>query len=346
MSLKKTETALGRLSSYLKAQLINPDDEFSAVLTRAEQQNAWFTRENQRFAIEQWAQLLEEENLKKWLKAYPHRAVNPHKVALVMAGNLPLVGFHDLICVLVSGCTAIVKPSGKDEVLMHFMIDKLKEFNPELENRIRVEKNILKNFDAVIATGSNNTARYFEYYFQHKPHIIRKSRSSAAILNGHETIDELKLLAHDIFRYFGLGCRNVSKIYVPENYDVTLLIEAFKDYAYFSDHFKYSNNYQYHKSVFLLNGDTFLDGDFFLMKSASALAAPLSVVFYEKYSHRTEVETHLNTHKDQWQCVVGNRLENGEIPFGSSQTPALDQYADHINTLDFLEKITNKNLLF
>lgn len=346
MSLRKTETALAQLSSYLKAQLINPEDEFSAVLNLAEQQNAWFTKENQWFAIGQWAQLLEKESLKKWLKAYPHRAVNPHKVALVMAGNLPLVGFHDLVCVLVSGCTAVVKPSGKDEALMLFMIDKLKQFNPELENRIQIEKNILKNFDAVIATGSNNTSRYFEYYFQHKPHIIRKGRSSAAILNGYETTEELQLLAHDVFRYFGLGCRNVSKIYVPEKYDVTLLIEAFKDYTYLSDHFKFSNNYQYHKSVFLLNGDTFLDGGFFLLKSAPSIASPLSVVFYENYSHRAEVETHLNLLQDQLQCVVGNRAENGEIPFGSSQTPALDQYADHINTLDFLEKIINKNLLF
>lgn len=346
MSLKKTEKALVQLGQYLQIHLAHPDEEFDTVLKKAEQQNPWFTIKNQLFALKQWSISLQEENLNAWIKSYPNRSQNSCKIALVMAGNLPLVGFHDLVCVLVSGSVAVVKPSSKDETLMLFVIEKLKQFTPELEERILIEKNILKNFDAVIATGSNNSARYFEFYFQHKPHIIRKGRSSAAILDGKETPEELQGLAHDIFGYFGLGCRNVSKLYVPKNYDFTALFETFKSYAYLADHFKYSNNYLYHKSVFLLNGDQFIDGDFYLLKSSEAIASPLSVIFYEYYTQRSEVQTHLATLKDHLQCLVGSHASNGEIPFGSTQTPALDQYADHINTLDFLEKITNKNLLF
>lgn len=346
MPLKKSEAAFSELGDYLKRQLEQPDEAFLSVLQKAELQNPWFTRDNIFLALSHWADLLQPEPLSEWLAPYPNRLLNDKKVALVMAGNLPLVGFHDLLCVLVSGCKAIVKPSGKDEVLTSFIIAKLKAFNPEWETRITLEKHTLKDFDAVIATGSNNTSRYFEYYFKNKPHIIRKGRTSAAIINGDESEEELKALAKDIFQYFGLGCRNVSKIYVPEGYDFTLLMQAFQSFDYLSNHFKYSNNYHYHKSVYLLNGDEFLDGGFYLLKKAAATASPLSVVFYDDYQHRSQVENELEAAKEQLQCIVGKCQALGEIPFGHTQIPALDQYADHINTLDFLEKITNKNFMF
>ena len=309
-------------------------EDFLVQLNSAEIQNPWFTQENLHFNLAQWGKILTKENINNWVSPYEY-AQNPKKVGIIMAGNIPLVGFHDLISVLLSGHNAMVKSSSKDDVLMDFVIHYLKNADEDLANAVqKVER--LQNSDAVIATGSNNTARYFEYYFKEIPHIIRKNRTSVAVLTGNESPEDLKKLSEDIFRYFGLGCRNVTKLYLPENFITDLLFEAFYDWNLIINHTKYSNNYDYNRAIYLMEQQAFLDNNFVILKEAKDFHSPIGVVHFEFYENLDKVKKELEENEEKIQCVVGNDFE---VKFGETQKPTLTDYADQVDTMKFLEHI-------
>ena len=253
-----------------------------------------------------------------------------------MAGNLPLVGFHDLLCVLVAGHKAIVKLSSDDGVLLPYLIKQIRVFAPEWAEAVAFTDDKVTEYDAVIATGSDNTARYFEYYFGKKPHIIRKNRHSVAVLTGEETPEELQDLGKDIFLYYGLGCRSVSKLFVPQGYDFDLLFQAIYPYKDIIEEQKYANNYDYNKAVYLMSLYKLLENGFLLLKEDEHYGSPIATLFYEYYTNKEALKKKLATDKEKIQCVVGHNFIDGEIPFGQTQTPKLWDYADGVNTLTFL----------
>lgn len=305
----------------------------------AKHHNGWFTKENVLFSFQQWADVLTQENLNVWVSKYdiPDNQ-NPRTVAIIMAGNIPLVGFHDFLSVLVSGNKVLVKQSSNDNLFLPILSDFLISKEPDFEKLIEFTDGKLENFDAVIATGSNNTARYFEYYFSQKPHIIRKNRVSAAVLDGSETEADLKLLSNDIFRYFGLGCRNVSKLYVPKNYDFDRFFKAIFEWKDLINHSKYANNYDYNKAVYLMSEFNILDNGFLLLKEDESLHSPIGVVFYEHYSDKDKLKTQIEVKAEQLQCVVSNDFVENSIPFGQTQQPKLWDYADGVDVMEFLIK--------
>lgn len=303
----------------------------------ARQHNGWFTSDDIHFSLKTWGATLTAKNLESWVAPYQLQEVEPKTVAIIMAGNIPLVGFHDFICVLMAGHKALVKQSSKDKHLLPCISDFLITLNPEFKNRIEFTDKKLENFDAVIATGSNNTARYFEYYFSKKPNIIRRNRNSIALLRGTETKEELENLGEDIFRYFGLGCRNVSKLYVPEDYNFSSFFEALFPWNPIINHHKYANNYDYNKAVYLMSEFKILENGFLLLKEEKGYGSPIACLFYEFYKDEQSIRDRLSVDKDQVQCVVGSRKENNEIPFGRSQLPGLNDYADGVDTLAFLK---------
>lgn len=309
------------------------------ILEEAERKNAWFDRENCLMTLHHWAQLLKKENLSQWLSSYSIKNIPQKRIALILAGNIPLVGFHDLLCTLLIGHTAIVKLSSNDKVLLPFLISELKNLTPIFEDKIIFTEEKLTDFDAVIATGSNNTARYFEYYFGKKPHIIRKNRNSVAILTGEETKEELELLGKDIFTYFGLGCRNVSKIFIPENYDFTNFFQAIYSFHSVMNHQKYINNYDYNKAVYLMNLEQLLENGFLLLKEDKHYASPIATLFYEKYTNISSLQERLTEDKELIQCIVSNGSFPNSITFGQAQIPSLRDYADGIDTIAFLNNI-------
>lgn len=311
-------------------------DAFEALIQLSQSHNGWFTQEQVRFAIGSWADALIADNLNQWLSNYQTPTPNPKTIGLILAGNIPMVGFHDLMAVLVSGHQAAIKTSSNDQKLLPFLVGYLQAIYPELSSRVQFSENKLENFDAVIATGSNNTARYFEYYFRDKPAIIRKNRNSVAVLSGQETPAELQALGEDIFRYFGLGCRNVSKLFVPKGYDFTAFFEAIFSYQDVIHYEKYANNYDYNKAVFLMSNFKLLDNGFLTIKEDSSYASPISSVFYEFYESLDQLAHRLSNDQDQLQCIVSSNLVEGSIPFGSTQKPALWDYADRVDTLAFL----------
>lgn len=325
-----------------EAGLENTDDKWLAIfkteIETAHHYNGWFTKENCIYAFQEWGNALTKQNLEHWLKNYDLSVNNEKIVALIMAGNIPLVGFHDLLSVLITGNKALVKLSSSDQRLIPLLIDYLKFVEPFFEERVIFTKEKLGNYDAVIATGSNNTARYFEYYFSKKPNIIRKSRNSVAVLTGKETKAELTELAEDIFRYFGLGCRSVSKIFIPENYDVDEFFKAMFDYNEIINHNKYANNYDYNKAVYLMSEFKILDNGFLVLKEEKSYASPIASVFYENYNDIDALRNKLNSEKDKIQCIVSSGFMNGEIPFGQTQKPSLSDYADGVDTVQFLLK--------
>lgn len=299
--------------------------------------NGWFTKENILFAFENWHRALSEENLEQWLSGYDFPGFSsPKTVGIVMAGNIPLVGFHDFLSVLVSGHRVLVKQSSNDQLFLPLFAEFLIAENPEFEKVIEFTDGKLENFDAVIATGSNNTARYFESYFSGKPHIIRKNRNSVAVLDGTETENQLKNLGEDIFRYFGLGCRNVSKLYVPENYDFEPFFSAIYAWSPIMDHAKYAHNYDYNKAVYLMSEFKLLDNGFLLLKEDSGFGSPIAVLFCETYENEENLQQKLNAKEPEIQCVVSNGGEKNSVQFGKTQQPELWEYADGVDTLDFL----------
>lgn len=310
----------------------------SKPVTEAYVYNQWFTEESQRKTFAAWAQVLTQSKLEKWLGVYEIKEVtSPKTIAIVMAGNIPLVGFHDLLCVLLSGNRALVKMSSDDKVLSQWIIDELLRIELGFNDFIIVaDEQFPKGFDAVIATGSNNSNRYFEYYFRNYPGILRRNRNSVAILSGHETDEDMKKLAEDIFLYFGLGCRNVSKIYLPRGFNFEMLYENTHAFADYIHHNKYANNYTYHKAIWLMNQDVFLDNGFLLLKESESLASPLASVYYEYYDDMELLQQELANRQEEIQCVVSKTALPGSLPFGKAQYPELWDYADGKDTMQFL----------
>ena len=311
-------------------------DSFETLLAFSQSHNGWFTQEQVYFAVNSWAEALTDENLSKWLSNYDFSTIQPKTIGLILAGNIPLVGFHDFLSVLISGHNVLVKTSSNDQHLIKFLANYLIAVNESLEERIKFTDGKLENFDAVIATGSNNTARYFEYYFKNKPSIIRKNRNSVAILNGNESHEDLVNLGEDIFRYFGLGCRNVSKLFVPKGYNFDTFFKAIFEYQDVIHYEKYSNNYDYNKAVFLMSNFKLLDNGFLTLKEDQSYSSPISSVFYENYESLSELKQRLENDKELIQCIVSNNLTENSITFGQTQKPQLWDYADSVDTLEFL----------
>jgi len=315
-------------------------DDFEKLIHLSQSHNGWYTPEQVYFSLQSWAEALTQENITKWLSAYSFDSAQDHKnektVALILAGNIPLVGFHDFLSVLITGNKALIKTSSNDQHLLPFLAKYLIAVDENFKDKITFVEGKLENFDAVIATGSNNTARYFEYYFKDKPSIIRKNRNSAAILTGKETTEELQNLGEDIFRYFGLGCRNVSKLFIPKDYSFVPFFEAIFKYQDVIHYEKYANNYDYNKAVFLMSNFKLLDNGFLTLKEDASYASPISSVFYEYYENLDELKKRLLTDSDQIQCIVSDNLTQDSIAFGETQKPQLWDYADNVDTITFL----------
>ena len=332
MTQNEIITALDLLGKKLLS--ISQDDP---LLEKARIENQWFTIESQLNAIRYWGGQLNTKNLNDWLLNYTY-TTSPKKVGVVMAGNIPMVGLHDLISIIVSGHIAMVKPSSEDTVLIRRFIEYLYSLNPKFKKRIEIIDK-LNTCEALIATGSNNTARYFEYYFSAVPRIIRKNRNSIAVLTGKETKEDLLGLADDIFLYFGLGCRSVSKLLVPENYNFNTFFEAIEPYNTYVNHNKFYNNYTYHKAIFLMNIEKHLDNGFLLLKEDNKLASPLGCLFYSFYKDHNDVIEYIDRNKESIQVVIGNTdFINECVPYGQSQNPKLTDYADDVDTLEFLNR--------
>lgn len=313
--------------------------DFEDLLVLSQSHNGWFTPDQVRFSIKAWAAALTQQNLDRWLSSYDFAPREPRTVALILAGNIPLVGFHDFLAVLISGNKALVKLSSNDQHILPFLAKYLTAIEPGLQSAIIFTEGKLEHFDAVIATGSNNTSRYFEYYFKNKPSIIRKNRNSVAILTGNESKQQLWALGEDIFRYFGLGCRNVSKLFVPETYDFTAFFEAIFPYGEVIHYEKYANNYDYNKAVFLMSNFKLLDNGFLTLKEDTSYASPISSVFYEYYKNQEMLMVRLQDDSDKIQCIVSGSLIPNSIAFGETQCPELWDYADNVDTLAFLSQI-------
>jgi hypothetical protein len=343
---KNVFVTLGRFLNQFAEDNSTPDssisqndlffDDFHQLIHLSQSHNGWYTPEQVYFSIQSWAKALTSVNLNQWTSSYDFTTTEPKTIALILAGNIPLVGFHDFISVLLSGHNVLVKTSSDDQFLLPFLAKYLITIEPKLANKINFIDGKLEEFDAVIATGSNNTARYFEYYFKDKPSIIRKNRNSVAILNGKETKEQMIALGEDIFRYFGLGCRNVSKLFVPKGYSFDAFFDAIFEYKDVIHYEKYANNYDYNKAVFLMSNYKLLDNGFLTLKEDSSHASPISSVFYEYYENLYEVEKRLTTESDSIQCIVSNNLVKNSIPFGQSQLPQLWDYADNVDTISFL----------
>lgn len=314
-------------------------EDFDNLIKLSQSHNGWYTPENVYFSIQSWAAALTEENLKQWLSGYVLDKNTKKNVGLILAGNIPLVGFHDFLSVLISGNSVLIKTSSNDQHLLPFIAKYLIAIEPELSSKITFVEGKLENFDAVIATGSNNTARYFDYYFKDKPSIIRKNRNSVAVLNGEETKEQLVALGEDIFRYFGLGCRNVSKLFVPKGYSFDAFFEAIFEYQDIIHYEKYANNYDYNKAVFLMSNFKLLDNEFLTLKEDVSYASPISSVFYENYENLGDLQKRLSNEAGQIQCIVSNDLMDNSIAFGQTQKPQLWDYADNVDTLAFLTSL-------
>jgi len=301
--------------------------------------NGWFTNEFVKKALQGIVQLLEPSNLKEFTKEIKEPKT-PKTVAVIMAGNVPAVGFHDFMCILLSGNKILIKPSSDDKILITFLAEFLMEVEPLFKDYILFTDGRMNNFDAVIATGSNNSALYFEKYFGKYPHIIRKNRTSIAVLTGNETTEELNLLGNDIFDYYGLGCRNVSKLYVPKGYNFNKFYESIFSFSDIIQNKKYANNHEYNRAIYLLNQEKFLDNNFLILRETNSLHSPIAVLFYEQYENMAEVSEKLKALEGELQCVVSNTsLSIKTISLGKSQTPTVFDFPDNINTLYFLNNL-------
>lgn len=337
VQLGKALSVVGSDETWPGFQCGLTESEFEDARNRIQKEplyNPWFTVKNIRFAFLGLSRMLQAEELQTFSTKYTFQK-SPKRIGIVMAGNIPLVGFHDLLCVLLSGHKAVCKLSSSDNRLPLMVIQWLYQWEPRFKERIELSVGPMRNFDAVIATGSNNSSAYFEQYFGKYPHIFRRNRTSVAILDGTETVEELKALGDDCFTYFGMGCRNVSKIFVPESFNLDRLFEGFYPHGDIINHHKYANNYDYNRTVYLMNKIPFLDNNSCLLKEDDGLHAPLSVIFYKRYQHMSEVQEFIQLHVDSIQAVIGH----GHIPFGAAQSPGIDDYADGIDTMAFLNGI-------
>ena len=335
MNLQQRINALSLLGEKL-----NSDKLPSSVFRKAEANNRWFVKESIDFSLNEISNMLKKENLENWISLYPqiNNYVTQKTVGVIMAGNIPLVGFHDFLSVLITGHKIIVKLSSKDNILLKEITNILIDIEPQFKNRISFTEVTLKKFDAIIATGSDNSSKYFEYYFGKYPNIIRKNRTSVAILKGDETEQDFKNLGKDIFTYYGLGCRNVSKLFVPDDYDFVPFLDALSEFEYVYINNKYANNRDYNSSVLLLNKVKHYDNNFLILTENIGYSAPISVVYFETYSNIDTVYKRLEINAEKIQCVVSN-ISDKFINFGEAQSPNLDDYADNIDTLEFLLKL-------
>ncbi|HYI78005.1 MAG TPA: acyl-CoA reductase [Chryseolinea sp.] len=335
MIIEERIKAFVQLGEFIKSL---PDEKFKTLAESIRIENPWFTEENLRMTVSGILQFLDEKNLREWLSGYSLSGRQSKVIAIIMAGNIPAVGFHDLLCVLIKGDSALIKLSSKDTTLMKFLIGNLIDINPSFASKMSYAEQ-LRNFDAVIATGSDNTSRYFEYYFGKYPHIIRKNRTSIAILDGTESEKELTRLGTDVFSYFGLGCRNVSKLFVPSGFNFNPLFESWEVFHDIEYHHKYYNNYQYQKTIFLLSQIPFLDNGFVLLHESEKLVSPIAIVYYEYYNAPHELEGRLAEVRDKIQCIVGHPSP-ATLRFGDAQYPALHDYADGVDVLKFLNELS------
>lgn len=336
LTAEKLIIALKKLSDFM----VNPSPEFENLILSASNSNAWFTEEEIKRALKALHAMLNPADLQTWFDTI-RITEHPKKVGLILAGNIPLVGFHDVLSVIVTGNIALIKLSSSDDKLLPALLKELVHIEPALESQlVYVER--LKDFDAVIATGSNNTSRYFDFYFGKVPNIIRKNRNSVAVLTGAESPEEIALLGHDIFDYFGLGCRNVSKIYIPEGYEIKHFFEPLESFQGIINHFKYNNNYDYNKSIYLVNQARHFDNGFVLLKQDAAMSSPLAVLYFDYYQDLQTLKQQLLEQETDIQCVVSTadlKLNTPVLAYGQSQQPRLWDYADNVDTIAFLNSL-------
>jgi hypothetical protein len=334
MNLESRINAFSALGNRIKAL---PKIERDQVYERASLTNGWFTSASVQAALDGIALFLDEAKLQTWTSLYPANSTEK-TVGIAMAGNIPLVGFHDLLCVLMSGHRALIKLSSQD-ALIEVMIKWLIEIEPRFADKISIAER-LNAAEAMIATGSDNTSRYFEYYFRTRPHIIRKNRSSCAVIMGEEPTEALTELGKDVFTYFGLGCRNVAKVFVPEEYTFIKLLDSWAEYIEVSNHHKYANNYDYQKSILLINQTPFFDNGFVLLTESANLVSPISVLFFERYLDQVDLQQKIQSHADKLQCIVSaNGWYPTSVPFGKAQQPEVWDYADNVDTMKFLASL-------
>jgi len=347
MDINQRIDAFSKLGSILRNYLAGKPTKYSSALNNLIetqfQKNPWFTPDNVRMALKAIADELTHENLVKWTGMYPALANDskPVNVGVIMAGNIPLVGFHDFLSVLITGNNIIAKTSSKDSDLIAFVSEILCDINPGFREKIKIAEATLSGFDMVIATGSDNSSRYFEYYFGKYPSIIRKNRKSFAIIDGSETDEELTALGSDIFSYFGLGCRNVSKLFAPSGYDFSRMLKAWDKYSAVINHQRYASNYDFSKAVYIVNKEKFTDTGFILLKENQGLSSPVAVLYYEYYNSFDEAEMITENLKGKIQCICSKN----HIAFGKAQTPSLWDYADGIDTVEFLLKKNIEGIL-
>jgi hypothetical protein len=322
-----------RLGSYIQEN----KEAWQEAKFQAYRSNPWFVPEFIELATQQIAEhFLSAGALATWAAQYnvPNQVANPLRIGLVMAGNLPLVGFHDFLSVFISGHRAVIKLSSKDTILLKHLAGKLTEWNGAVADCVEFA-DLLKNCDAYIATGSSNTGRYFEYYFSKYPHIIRRNRTSVAVLTGKESLGELSKLADDMLVYFGLGCRNVTKLFVPAGYDFVPLLAALKKHEDLLEHHKYKHNYDYHLTLLIMNQREYMNNGLMVLCESEALFPPISQAYYSFYQDETALQQTLANHSTDIQCITGK----GYMPFGSTQQPSLTDYADGVDTLQFLRNL-------
>lgn len=328
---------LGKGNDFLGTSIGITETEYldlQRVINRQVQFNGWFTKESVQQSLSAIGGWLEKDQLNEWLKNYSWNE-HPKRVGIIMAGNIPLVGFHDFLCAVTSGNIAVCKMSSDDKTLLPELVSVLYHFLPELEERIVLSTGKIGEIDAVIATGSNNSLLYFEQYFGKYPHIFRKNRTSVAILDGNESEEELTRLGEDIFSYFGLGCRNVSHLLVPEGYDFPPFFKGIFPHGEIINHFKYGNNYDYNKTIHLMNQIPLLDNNFVLLRESEDLHSPLAMIHYHFYKNEEDIKNYLEQHEASIQVIAGK----GNTPFGSAQCPALTDYADGVDTMKWLETL-------
>lgn len=312
---------------------------FESAIQNAFNNNPWFVEKFVRQAVTGIGESIKESTLQKWMEKYPELKVTskkPISVGVVMAGNIPLVGFHDFMSVLISGNKFTGKLSSKDNILLPIIAKILSEIYPPFRDIVRFTDQLNSDYDAFIATGSSNTARYFNYYFRNIPNIIRKNRNSVAILDGSESREELQLLGDDIFRYFGLGCRSISKLYVPDGYDFMEFINAIEPFKFVIDHSKYANNYKYNRTILKIDEIRHMDNGFVLLKQDEPVASPIGVINFQHYNNNELLKSHLENIRDNIQCIVSRVPFFNAIPPGKAQEPEVWEYADNIDTINFL----------
>ena len=314
--------------------------EFDAMVKKANHENGWFTEESILMAFRGLSVLLEEKSLKAWATSYSLEPAISKIVGIAMAGNIPLVGFHDFLCVLISGHNLRYKPSSKDSVMLDFVQQKLIDIEARFRDRIHIS-DYLKGVDAIIATGSDNTSRYFEFYFRNIPHIIRKNRVSCAVIQGDEPENEIVSLGEDIFSYYGLGCRNVSSLFVPREMEITSILDRLNSFERVMLNHKYANNYTYQRSLAMLNQEPHLDNGFLLIKENSSLVSPVAVLHYLYYDDLHGLKQSISSQKDKIQVIVSAQgWFEGSVPFGIAQLPQVIDYADNVDTMRFLGSLS------